>query len=405
MKKTSGKMRAVLLTVMALTAFLLAACRQDENANDMTDAVKSIIELRIESGDFDGAAAVLDNCDEGMFTDEQMSSMKDYIASSAAEYVSGKVDSIIETDGYKAAYEYLDGELPEILDDESVELEKNRIRNLMEEEIFISAEEAANNKDYVEALTLLGSLDESDGDVAAAKKKYADEYAEYIIGLDDRKEISAEKILETLSQAYLYTGSEEIFSRIKAYSRPGNIKVLEKLRKSFAVSHDTELNAFTLRTVNFVDFVKKAATEKGGMLSAAISERDGEITFFLVLAYSTDELLGTEEMLFNCDGRIMSFAVKEAQREEKVIDLDYDLEICGIFDSQNSERYALSKLMDALSSAESITVTAKGQTRDMDYVIPRRQIDELMSVWRAYQVLKENPELFGEVYIESMENK
>ena len=212
-------MRAVLLTVMA---FLLAACRQDENANEMTDAVKSIIELRIESGDFDGAAAVLDNCDEGMFTDEQMSSMKDYIASSAAEYVSGKVDSIIETDGYKAAYEYLDGELPEILDDESVELEKNRIRNLMEEEIFISAEEAANNKDYVEALTLLGSLDESDGDVAAAKKKYADEYAEYIIGLDDRKEISAEKILETLSQAYLYTGSEEIFSRIKAYSRPGN---------------------------------------------------------------------------------------------------------------------------------------------------------------------------------------
>ena len=107
-------------------------------------------------------------------------------------------------------------------------------------------------------------------------------------------------------------------------------------------------------------------------------------------------------MLFNCDGRIMSFAVDEAQREEKVIDLDNDLEICGIFDSPNSERYALSKLMDALSGAQNITVTAKGLTRDMDYVIPRRQIDELMSVWRAYQVLRENPELFGEVYIESL---
>ena len=58
--------------------------------------------------------------------------------------------------------------------------------------------------------------------------------------------------------------------------------------------------------------------------------------------------------------------------------------------------------MDALSGAQNITVTAKGLTRDMDYVIPRRQIDELMRVWRAYQVLRENPELFGEVYIESL---
>lgn len=399
MRKTSGILCAMFLA--AMTALSLVSC--DKTAkNDMTGAVGSIIELRIESADFDGAIEVLDNCDEGMFTDEEIRTMKERIAERAAEYVSAKVDSIIETDGYKAAYEYLDGELPGVLDAESVELEKNRIHSLMEEEIFISAEAAANNKDYAGALSLIEGLGSNDEKVAKAEEKYKREYAEYILALDDEQGIPANEVIEVLSEAYLHTGNDEILSRIKTYSRPGNIEVLEKLRKSFAVSRDDELGTFTLRTVNFVEFVKKAAGEHGGMLSAAISECDGKITFFLVLAYSTDELLQTEEMLFNCDGRIMSFAVDEAQREEKVIDLDNDLEICGIFDSPNSERYALSKLMDALGGAQNITVTAKGLTRDMDYVIPRRQIDELMSVWRAYQVLRENPELFGEVYIESL---
>ena len=49
--------------------------------------------------------------------------------------------------------------------------------------------------------------------------------------------------------------------------------------------------------------------------------------------------------------------------------------------------------------------TALSECGGQGCVFYKPEHQALQEVQRAYQVLKENPELFGEVYIESMENK
>ncbi len=393
--------RFLMPVVVCLVLLMLCSCEK-EVAVDKTKAVGSVIDIRIGANDFDGAMEVLANCDETAFEQGELEEYRLRIVESAKEFVSAKVDEIIEQSGYKEAYEYLENSLPGVLAGDSLAEEKSRIRALMVDDIFVLAQACAQEGNYAEAIAMLSGINDSDSDEKTTEtiENYKQLYADDTLAAVNSGTLGEQKCIELLEQTYDVTENADIAEKLKQLSRPRHLQALGSVKHRFELMHDDTTNAYTLKSKLFNTFVKNAATSRGGMVSSALSECNGAVTFFLVLAYSTDELLETKEMIFNCDGAVYSFAIEDGQREEKVIDLDNDLEICGIFDSPASERHTLTRLMEVLSKASSVTVTAKGTNRDMDFEVPVGHIREMLMVWEAYNVFRENPELFTEVFVE-----
>lgn len=393
--------KTALLITVALVMLCLASCTGEDF--ETSEAVKSMIAMRIDAHDYDGAMEVLDNCQEDLISEDDYGTLRQSIITGANEYLSASVDEIIKTEGYEKAYAYLEDEnnIPSVIPTKDIAGEKDRVRRHMIDNIILYAQSCAKEHEYAQAIQALNGI-QSDSYADKRAEQLIEEYkvafAKYAIEMDDTDALNGDELTTLLSEAYIYTENDEIFMRIREYRRPEDIARLNAIKGRIVVDYDKENNVHIVRTKRFNEFVIRSAKKKSGILSSGITECGGEITFMLVLAYSTDELLETDEILFNCDGISYSFAIADGHREEKVIDIDNDLEICGIFDSTTAERFALSKFMTALEGADRVVVTARGLTRDMDFEISNDEIDELMVLWHAYLVLRENPSLFAEVY-------
>lgn len=321
--------------------------------SDVCDAVcqeaMEIADEKMAEQDYEGAYEILKAVDSQYVTESLTEKIQELYIEADTVLIK-QLTNLIEGEAYFEAYAYLNSWSTAFIS-EQAKLLVDETKPLYSNKAFTEASDLAKNQDYEGAITLL------------------DDY-------NSQWEIS---------------GAQEI---IEDYQIMLDKAIILSVKSQVKVLFQTNPHTFTVYTVGSTSISQEQSAY------AFVGGFEDFYGFNLVLGCINDNWLLIDSLTIDCDGTQYTYDVDVASNSRDILTSNTFVEIIKLPDVvQSEDYYDLSNLINAMSSAQTVTVYFSGSGGEQSLIVSPNHISEITVMWDIFQAIQRDFDVLGNLNI------
>lgn len=172
------------------------------------------------------------------------------------------------------------------------------------------------------------------------------------------------------------------------------IKELQSLKPSVEVEYDSIDKEYSIQSCA----LKRKSTSINNLSQINASVSSAPYMFFLAFILVDKNLIFTDTVLVDCDGKQFAFPVDRLDLHTSMLSNGYIIEIASFGHSElfsSGTARNLRPVVEAMHSAEKVTVRFKGSRGYKDITVPSSHVQGVYALWRIYEILGKDVSLIS----------